>query len=111
LDNAYGVLNRELGLPTPPRRPREFIAGHASALGVSSETERVGRRLVRRAAEAGLSNGQNPSGFAASCLAVAADGQGVDVRQSALADVADVSAATVRKHRDTIQAEFGEVGR
>jgi len=107
LENAYRVLNTELGLPTPPQQPHEFIPAHASALGVSAATERRARQVARQAADAGLSIGANPSGFAAGCLAVAAAEHGESIQQSTLASVADVSPATVRTHRDTIRAELG----
>jgi transcription initiation factor TFIIB len=108
VSNAYSVLNTELGLPTPPRQPREFIAAHASALDLPASTERRARQLADAADEQDLSNGPNPSGFAAACLSVAASEHGVEVRQTALAATADVSPATVRTHRDTLRAMVQE---
>lgn len=106
IETGYSVLNRELGLPTPPRKPAEFIARHASALDLPAETERRARGLTLQATKAGLTNGVNPSGFAAACLAVAAKEDSVGVRQKALADTADVTPCTIRNHRDTIHAEI-----
>jgi len=106
--NAYRVLNSELALPAPPQRPREFIPGQASTLGVPTQTERLARTLAGQAWEAGVSIGVNPSGFGAACLAVACREHHVDVPQLELARAAGVSTATVRTHRDTIDAERGE---
>lgn len=106
IENAYSVLNTELGLPTPPRQPHEFIAAHASALDVSADTERRARQLARQAENAGLSIGAHPSGFAAGCLAVAATEYGDEIQQSTLAATADVAPVTVRAHRETIRAEL-----
>jgi transcription initiation factor TFIIB len=106
--NAYSVLNRELELPTPPRRPREYIPGHASAVDLPPETERFARQLAERAFEAEISIGPNPSGFAAACLEVAADQQDVEVYQYELAEAAGVSPMTVRKNREALQARVVE---
>lgn len=106
--NAYNVLNRELDLPTPPRRPREFIPRLASTVGVPPETERSASRLAERAYKATISTGANPAGFAAACLAVAAAKHGVEVNQIALARAANVCPATVRSHRDVLQSRLAE---
>jgi transcription initiation factor TFIIB len=50
----------------------------------------------------------NPAGFAAACLEVAAREKDVDIHQQELAKVANVSTTTVRKHRNSIQAELQE---
>jgi transcription initiation factor TFIIB len=103
LNNAYRTLNRELSLPTPPRRPREFIAGFASDLEVSSAIEHRARELTLEATEAGLSNGVHPGGFAAACLGVAADNHEISLTQMRLADVANVSPSTIRAHRTRLR--------
>jgi transcription initiation factor TFIIB len=106
IESGYSVLNTELGLPTPPRKPAEFIPRHASALDLPADTERRARRLTMEATEVGLTNGVNPSGFAAASLAVAANEHSVEVRQTALAETAEVTPCTIRNHRDTIRAEI-----
>ncbi|MFC7138480.1 transcription initiation factor IIB family protein [Halosimplex aquaticum] len=103
--NAYDVLNDELGLPAPPQRPREFIPSLASAMDVPTDTECHARALAERAWRAQESIGVHPAGFAAACLAVACRDHGEDFTQLDLAAAADVSPATVRDHRDTIEAE------
>ena len=103
--NAYDVLNTDLGLPAPPQRPREFIPALASAVDIPPATERHARELATAAWDAGESIGTHPVGFAAACLEVACRDHGESVSQQALAAEADVSAVTVRRHRDTIAAE------
>jgi transcription initiation factor TFIIB len=105
---AYRVLNRELSLPAPPRRPREFVPVHASELDLPASTERLAVQIAERAHENGLSIGPNPSGFAAGCLAVAAEIEDVPVRQLDLADVAGVAVKTVRSNRDAIRNRLSE---
>lgn len=105
---AYRVLNRELNLPVPPRRPREFIPPQASKLDVPPETERLAIRIAERAHETGLSIGPNPMGFAAACLEVAVTRDEIAVTQLELADTANVTPATVREHRDAIRRRLPE---
>jgi transcription initiation factor TFIIB len=105
--NAYHVLNRDLGLPAAPQRPRQYIPQFASAVDVPERVRIRAVDIAERAAGLGLSNGQRPSGFAAACLLVAANREGVRVTQVELASVADVTPITIRKQRDRIRSETG----
>ena len=93
---AYGALNRELELQIGPIAPAEYLARFASELGVPNAIERRARRLATEAHESGTTVGRNPSGVAAACLYTAARSAGHELTQQAAADVADVSAVTVR---------------
>ncbi|WP_142857547.1 transcription initiation factor IIB [Salinigranum halophilum] len=93
---AYGALNRELGLPTGPIDPAEYIPRYATALDVGPAVERRAREYAVTCRERGLDSGRNPSGVAAACLYTAARECGGDVTQAAAAEVADVTPVTVR---------------
>ena len=93
---AYDALNRELGLPTGPIDPREYLARFASELDLPPAVERRARELAERAREAGIDNGRNPCGVAAACLYTAAEAAGRDLTQKEAADVADVTPVTLR---------------
>jgi len=93
---AYDALNRELGLPVAAADPTEFVARFASELDLGQTTRRRARELAERAIEEGYANGRNPSGVAAGALYLAARQQGEAITQSAAAEVADVTAVTVR---------------
>ena len=93
---AYDALNRDLGLPTGPIDPAEYLARFASKLDVPSALERRARELAADASEAGVTTGRNPSGVAAACLYTVARESSYDLTQEAAADVADVSTVTVR---------------
>lgn len=93
---AYGALNRELGLPTGPIDPVEYIPRYATCLGVDQRIERRAREYAAACRESGIDSGRNPSGVAAACLYTAARDCGGDVTQAAAADVADVTPVTVR---------------
>jgi len=98
---AYDALNRELGLPTGPIDPTEYLARFASKLDVPTALERRARDLAAEARESGLTTGRNPSGVAAACLYTVAREAGYDLTQDEAADVAGVSAVTVRNtHHD-----------
>lgn len=101
--NAYHVLNRELALPAATQRPEQYIPQFASELGVPEHVRSRALEIARAAAERGLSNGQRPSGFAAACLLVAVDREGISVMQREIAGVAGVSTMTIRKQRNRIR--------
>jgi transcription initiation factor TFIIB len=93
---AYDALNRELGLPTGPIDPAEYLARFASKLGAPADLERRARELAAEARESGLAAGRNPGGVAAACLYAAAREASYDLTQGAVAEVAGVSTVTVR---------------
>ena len=93
---AYDAMNRDLGLPTGPIDPAEYLARFASKLDVPSALERRARELATEASEAGVTTGRNPSGVAAACLYTVARESSYDLTQDDAADVAGVSTVTVR---------------
>jgi transcription initiation factor TFIIB len=97
LRTAYDALNRELGLPTGPVHPREYVPRFASELDLPTAVENRARDLAAAAREAGLDNGRNPCGVAAACLYLAAEREGGDLTQRETADVADVTPVTLRR--------------
>jgi transcription initiation factor TFIIB len=102
--NGYRTLNTELALPIPPQSPRTFVPSVASAVNVAPATERHAQEVATAAQDAGLTSGKHPVGFAAACVAIAVAESDESVTQRALAEAADVSARTVREHRDRIQS-------
>ena len=96
LRTAYDALNRELGLPTGPVHPEEYLARFASELDLPRLVETRARELTERADEEGLTVGRNPAGVAAACLYTAADETGETLTQKRAAAVADVTPVTLR---------------
>jgi transcription initiation factor TFIIB len=96
LTAAYDAMNRELGLPTGPIDPAQYLARFASTLNVPTYLERRAREHATAATESGLAGGRDPSGVAAACLYTAAREAGYDLTQAELSGVADVSAVTIR---------------
>jgi transcription initiation factor TFIIB len=105
LDVAYDALNRELGLPTGPIDPREYLPRFASKLGLPTAVERRARTLAERARESGIDNGRNPGGVAAACLYLAAEREDVPLTQQEAAAVADVTPVTLRSTYYDLTAE------
>jgi transcription initiation factor TFIIB len=93
---AYDALNRELGLPTGPVDPREYVPRFASELDLPAEVRRRAESRADAAREAGVDNGRNPCGVAAACIYAAAEAAGVALTQQEAADVADVTPVTLR---------------
>ena len=95
---AYDALNRELGLPTGPIDPTEYLPRYASQLDLETAVEKRAREHVSALLEAGLIGGRNPSGVAAACLYMAAGEREAwpTITQADAADVADVAPVTIR---------------
>lgn len=103
LKTAYDVMNRELGLPTGPIDPREYLPRFASRLDLPTEIERRAAELVERGHEQNLIAGRNPGGFAAACLYAAALDTRYRMTQKEAAEVADVTAVTLRSAYQDLQ--------
>lgn len=104
-DRIHGdskALKRELGLHTPPLRPRDVVHRLASALEVPNEIRGRAYELVMAAEEAGIATGKKPSGVAAACVyhAAAEVGfpvtRGTKLTQNAVATAAGVTDVTLR---------------
>ncbi|PSQ57109.1 transcription initiation factor IIB [Halobacteriales archaeon SW_7_71_33] len=93
---AYDALNRELGLPTGPIDPREYLARFACALDLPGHVESRAREIAAEVHENGLAGGRDPTGVAGACLYAAADECDVALTQAEAAEAADVSPVTLR---------------
>ena len=100
--NAYKALNTELGLPTQPVRPSEFIPQLASELDIPTNIRQRARRLAEQSESTGAVAGVKPSRFAAACLYKAGREEGRWLTQAEVAAAASVTATTLRSHRDTL---------
>ena len=98
VSNAYGTINAELGLKTAIIRPRTLLPQLISELDIDCPlgVRRDAESLVRRAEEAGIANGRQPSGVAAACLYLVLNDAGLTVTQATLADLAGTTSATMR---------------
>ncbi|GAB3688731.1 transcription initiation factor IIB family protein [Salinarchaeum chitinilyticum] len=94
---AYDALNRELGLPTGPIDPGEYVPRFASELDLPDAVERRALELAVLGQDAAIAGGRDPSGFAAGCLYTAAQDCGHGLTQCDAADAAGVSPVTLRK--------------
>jgi transcription initiation factor TFIIB len=102
---AYDALNRELGLPTGPIDPTEYLPRFATRLDLPPGVERRARELATRAHESGAVAGRNPAGVAAACLYAAAREAGENCTQAEAAEVADVTPVTLRKSYYVVREE------
>lgn len=100
--NAYQTINAELGLAAQPVGPRAYIPQLASALEVPDRVRVRASTLAQMAEEVNATIGVAPAGFAAACIYKAAAEHRLQVTQVEVGEVGDVSAATIRKHRNTL---------
>jgi transcription initiation factor TFIIB len=104
IENAYGVLNRELNLPAKPPEPAEFVPRLVSELGLPAAVERRARTLLD---DRGAGGGSSPSGVAGGAVLVAAADCGERARfaQTDVAEAAGVTTSTLRTHRDALRRD------
>ena len=93
---AYKTLNAELGLPTQPARPREFVPRLTTELDVPDPIRRRAVALAKQTHGTAISNGCQPTGVAAACVYKAAREHGWSLTQERVADAAGTSVVTVR---------------
>lgn len=96
LQIAYDAMNRDLGLPTGPIDPGEYLPRFASELDVPAVIERGAHEYAARVREEGIGTGRHPAGVAAACLYAAAAERCYPLTQREAADVADVTPVTLR---------------
>jgi transcription initiation factor TFIIB len=101
---AYDALNRELGLPTGPIDPREYVPRFATELGLPEAVRGRAETLVDEARERNLIGGRNPAGVAAACLYTAAQEQEIELTQAEAAKTAGVTPVTLRATYTELQA-------
>lgn len=102
VDNAYGVLNTELGLPAPPTTHTQFVPRIAAAVECPDRVRHRAHTLAEAAMDAGVTAGVHPAAFAAACVYTAAHEHNHSITQAAVASAASVTPATIRAHRETL---------
>jgi transcription initiation factor TFIIB len=93
---AYDAMNRELGLPTGPIDPGEYLPRFASELDVPAAIERRAHEFAAEVRDGTVGTGRHPAGVAAACLYAAAAERCYPLTQQQAADVADVTPVTLR---------------
>jgi len=103
---AYRYLARELGLAMEPTDPVKYVPRFASDLPVSEEATRRAVKLLETTKRDGVHSGKSPVGLAAAAIYAAAVLVNEDVTQHEVAEVADVSAVTIRsRYTELLEAE------
>ena len=103
LQVAYDAMNRDVGLPTGPIDPGEYIPRFASELDVPSVVEQRAQEYATQVREEGIGTGRHPGGVAAACLYAAARAKCYPLTQEEAADVADVTPVTLRSTYTDLQ--------
>jgi transcription initiation factor TFIIB len=102
---TYKHLARELGLELRPPHPLDYVERFCSALDLPAAVLGDARAIIERTAREGLLAGKSPTGYAAAAVLAAGLIDGRDPNPREVADVADVTAVTVRNRaRDQLAA-------
>ncbi|NHN61387.1 MULTISPECIES: transcription initiation factor IIB family protein [Halorussus] len=108
---TYRYIVRELSLQIQPADPEDYVARFASELGISDESERRARELLRNAKRQGIHSGKSPVGLAAAAVYAGPLLTNEKVTQAEVSDVAQVSEVTIRnRYHELLEAsESGSV--
>lgn len=68
VENAYRILNTELGPPAPPATPTQFVPRIAAEVDCSDRVRRRAHTLAEEATDATVTAGVHPAAFAAACV-------------------------------------------
>jgi transcription initiation factor TFIIB len=102
---AYRYVARELELAMEPTNPDDFLPRFCSELGASEELKRRATDLLSAGKRAHVHSGKSPSGLAAAAIYAASRLLDQEFTQEEVADVADVSAVTIRsRYRELLRA-------
>ena len=102
---AYRYVARELGLAMEPTNPDDFLPRFCSELEASEQLKRRAEALLSAGKRAHVHSGKSPSGLAAAAIYAASRLLDQEFTQEEVADVADVSAVTIRsRYRELLRA-------
>ncbi|GAB7091151.1 transcription initiation factor IIB [Halorubrum luteum] len=103
---AYRYINKELKLEIQPADPESYLPRFASDLDVPDETERLARELLAEAKRRNVHSGKSPVGLAAAALYAAGQLTNVDLTQSEVSEVTDMSEVTIRnRYQELLEAQ------
>jgi transcription initiation factor TFIIB len=106
LTRTYRYLVRELKLEIQPADPEQYVPRFVSELGLSDETERHARQLLKNAKRSGLHSGKSPVGLAAAAVYAGALLSNEKVTQSEVSRVASISEVTIRnRYKELLEAD------
>jgi transcription initiation factor TFIIB len=103
---TYRYIVRELKLEIKPADPESYVPRFASDLGLSDESERRARDLLKTAKDQGVHSGKSPVGLAAAAVYAASLLTNEKVTQSEVSEVANISEVTIRnRYHELLEAE------
>jgi len=96
ISRAYRFLLRELDLKVSPASPIDFVPRFCSLLNLGGEIRSKAIEIIKKAAEAELTNGRGPIGIAAAAIYIAAILSGEHRTQKEVSDATGVTEVTIR---------------
>jgi transcription initiation factor TFIIB len=104
---CYRLLLRELDIKMPVEDPVRCISKIANRVGIATQTERRGIKILEEAKRKGIVAGKDPMGLAAAALYVACVLEGERKTQKEIAEVANVTEVTVRNRYKGLKDALG----
>ncbi|MCK4731673.1 MAG: transcription initiation factor IIB, partial [Methanophagales archaeon] len=106
ISRAYRFLLRELDLKIEPSSPVDFVPRFCSELNLDGDVKSKAIAIIKKAKEAGLTNGPGPIGIAAGAIYMAALISGKHCTQKKVSNVTGVTEVTVRNRYKKMSEEL-----
>jgi transcription initiation factor TFIIB len=108
LRRTYLTMVQVCDLKVPPPRPLLYLPAITSDLGLTRETQRYARALLKEIDGTSELTGRNPVGVAAMAIYVASCITAEEVTQAEIADEAGVAAVTIRVTQGRVEEVVGK---
>ncbi len=106
LGKNYRYITRKLDIYIPPVNPVNYVARFGSELDLSGETRTKAIELIKKAEEKKITLGKGPAGTAAGAIYLASKIAGENRTQKEVAEVANVTAVTLRNRYRELMEEL-----
>ncbi len=96
IGRSYRFISNELSLELNPSRPIDFLPRFISELGLTTQCQKIAKKVIRMAEERGLTSGRGPTGVCAASIYAACILSNERRTQRKIARISCVTEVTVR---------------
>lgn len=106
---SYRLIHKEMNLKPPVDDPYKYVPSIASKIAVGRTTEQLAVNILKKGEEKRFLTGKTPRGLAAAALYMACQGTKVKRVQQDIAQAAETTEVTLRKHYRGLKEALNEL--
>jgi transcription initiation factor TFIIB len=96
IGRSYRFISKELGLNLNPTKPIDFLTRFVSELELTTDCQKIAKKIIRMAEQRGLTSGRGPTGVCAAAIYASSILTNERRTQRKIAHVSCVTEVTVR---------------